>query len=290
MVTSSRAGAPWLLLAAWLSLGRPLPTGAQSAADRWDSSRYRSDLAALQTLTPRLEGSALERAALGYVRERLVEARAQVKPISYAESQTVHSFSSGLEASVAGDSADTLLIVVPVDHAVRAPSGGDGSAGIALGLAVVRGLLASKPAVSVRVLFLGAEHGSGSEYPIGSRRFLDDFLPDAAVAVLYLELRSEPQRLQIRAGTNGVVSPQWLVERTTGSLEQAGLPFRLRGNESQVLRLGVAADEVPFSLARRILVHPVRAQPVQGLTDGLAPERHLDVERAAVVHAGEHAM
>lgn len=242
MVTSSRAAARWLILTALLSLVRPVWTQAQAALDAWDRSRYLTDFAALEGMAPRLEGSARERTALDYVRQRLADAGAPVRPISYAESQTVHSFSAGIEASVTGRSSDTLLIVIPMDHAVRAPAGSDGSAGIALGVAVVRGLMASKPAVSVRVLFLGAEHGSGPDYPIGSRRYLEGFLPDAGVAVLYLDLRSEPTSLQIRAGSNGIVSPRWLVEQTTDSLERAGLSFRLRGNESQLLRLGVASD------------------------------------------------
>jgi hypothetical protein len=279
MVSSSREQARGTALVALLLLAHALRAHAGDARNPWDQERFQSDQSAIEQLAPRLEGTGREAAALAYVRDRLAALGAQVREISYADSPTVHSFSAGLEASVAGTSPGTLLIVVPVDHAVRPSAGRDGSAGVALGLAAVAALLARPPALSCRVLFLGAEHGTGADYPIGSRRYLEGYQPEGPVAVLYLDLRSAPARLRVLGGSNGIVSPQWLVERLTKALRRAGLPFRLRGNESQVLRLGVASDAgtlAPFLQA---------GLPTIGLTD--ADEASRPSTPSAATDSGE---
>ena len=61
------------------------------------------------------------------------------------------------------------------------------------------------------MLFLGAEFGETEEsnYPLGSRFFLENFYPEEPVNVLYLNFRRIPQTIFIHCGAKGIVSPSW---------------------------------------------------------------------------------
>ena len=106
--------------------------------------------------------------------------------------------------------------------------------------------------MSVKILFLGAEYGDDPDYPRGSRLFLRDFYPEESVSLIYLNLRSIPTRLYIRAGGRGIASPFWLIDRSTSALREADLFFLIRGNDNQLFRFGLPSEKTiiePFLAA-----------------------------------------
>ena len=121
------------------------------------------------------------------------------------------------------------------------------------------------PPLGLVVLFLGAEYGDTDVYPMGSTLFLRDFQPDYRAAVLYLNLRAVPERVLVRGGGRGIVSPYWLMNRCVDALRTSQVPFRLQADEMQAFRLG-ATDE-------RTLIEPyLRAgYPSVGLEGEYAP-------------------
>ena len=197
------------------------------------------DYAGLQQLYPRLEGSAAERGVLQFAESRLRELGIPTRRLDFRESDQNHSFSQVLVASVAGERRDTLLVAVPLDHPAEASRDRDGSINVALALGLLEAASRRQPALTLEVLFLGAEFGAGAQYPMGSRLFLRDFTPAEPAMAMYLNLRSVPTRLLVRAGGRGVESPFWLIDRTTRALAAAGLFFRVRGNETQIFRIGL---------------------------------------------------
>jgi hypothetical protein len=203
------------------------------------AARVLADYARLQQLYPRPEGSAAEFGVLRQAETRLRELGIPTRRLDFRESDQDHSFSQVLVASVAGKRRDTLLLAVPLDHPAEASRDRDGSISVALALGLLEAARARQPALTLQVLFLGAEFGDGPQYPMGSRLFLRDFTPAEPAMAMYLNLRAVPTRLNVRAGGRGMESPFWLIERTTRALAAAGLFFRVRGNETQIFRIGL---------------------------------------------------
>ena len=124
----------------------------------------------------------------------------------------------------------------------RRRPGEDGSINVALAVDLLARLKGTTPPLSLVVLFLGAEFGETDAYPMGSTLFLRDFQPDYRAAVLYLNLRRVPDRILVRGGGRGVVSPYWLMNRCVDALRTSAVPFRLQGDEVLAFRMG-ATDE-----------------------------------------------
>jgi hypothetical protein len=223
-----------LLLAVPALLGRGDPVS--------ETDRFLADYDAIRSFYPRPEGSAGEKRMLGFLERRLQELAVPYTRLDFRESDQNHSFSACLVAEVAGQSADTLLIGVPINHPPEAAAELDGSINVALGLRLLERLRGSRPPLSVKVLFLGAEYGEEPEYPMGSRLFLRDFFPDQRVMTLYLNLKRIPSRLHLRAGGRGVESPYWLLDRCTRALRATDIFFLMRGNENQIFRVGLTSE------------------------------------------------
>jgi hypothetical protein len=238
-----------------------------------DAQRILADYAALQLHYPRLEGSPAERAALRYIETRLGELDIPFRRFDFRESDLDHSFSTCLSVPIRGERDDKLLLVVPLNHPPGAVRDLDGSIDIALALELLARMRRSSPPISVEVLFLGAEFGEGPGYPMGSRLFLRDFTPGYRVMTLYLNLRTIPTRIHVRPGARGTEAPYWLIDRTTRALRAAELYFLLRGNETQIFRIGLTGE--------RTIIEPF-------LTAGY-PAVSLEGEYAGLPVGGEQA-
>lgn len=217
-----------------------------------DPRRILEDQAFLQYIYPRSEGSQAEATVLEYIEARLRQLRVPSSRFDFKESDLNHSFSTCLSASIRGELPDTLILAVPLNHPLDAPRDQDGSIDIALALSILEKLTRDRPPISVQVLFLGAEFGEEPDYPMGSRLFLRDFYPEYRVMTLYLNLRKIPTRLHVRAGGRRIESPYWLIDRTARALKQAGLFFLVRGNETQIFRVGLTSERTviaPFLYA-----------------------------------------
>ena len=238
-----------------------------------EAQRILADYAALQLYYPRPEGSPAEKAALRFIEARLQQLGLAFRRFDFHESDLDHSFSSCLSVPVRGERDDKLLLAVPLNHPPEASRDLDGSIDIALALALLERMQRSRPPVSVEVLFLGAEFGQGPGYPMGSRLFLRSFTPGYRVMALYLNLRTIPTRVLIRPGGRGVQAPYWLIDRTTRALRAADLFFLLRGNETQIFRVGLTGE--------RTIIEPLLAAGY--------PAVSLEGEYAGLPAGGEQA-
>lgn len=242
MLFSRHYSGPWMRRLKLAALFALLPLAAALGWGRPpDAQRVLADYARLQGLYPRSEGSAAERGVLQFIEERLGELGLPSRRFDFRQSDVSHSFSTCLSVRIPGGREDTLLLAVPLNHPPASGRDRDGSINVALALGLLEALRGSRPPLTVEVLFLGAEYGEGAEYPMGSRLFLSGFTPDYRAMTLYLNLRSIPSRLHVRAGGRGIESPFWLIERSTRALRAADLFFLLRGNETQVFRIGLTA-------------------------------------------------
>jgi hypothetical protein len=228
----------FLWLTILLALGA-LPAAAEMPIPRVTLS---DDIAAISRFYPRREGSPEEKALVAWIEARLSSLSIPWSPFDFSQSDFRHSFSSCLRVDLPGRSRDTLIVAVPIDAPADAEQGSDGSLSVALALDMVTAARAGTLPVSLTVLFLGAEFGTGDAYPMGSTLFLRDFQPEYRTAVLYLNLRQVPSRVLVRGGGKWIVSPSWLMTRCLDSLREAKVPFLLRGDEAQVFRMGTTSE------------------------------------------------
>jgi hypothetical protein len=200
------------------------------------------DMRVISSFYPRLEGSEGEKRAVAFIESRLASLGVAYTPFDFNDSDFEHSFSSCVRVELAGRVRDTLIVAVPLDQQQDAEEGKDGSVNIALALDLIRRSTRIPPPVSLTVLFLGAEFGDADVYPMGSTLFLRDFQPDYRAAVIYLNLRDVPTRIIVRGGGKGIVTPYWLMNRSVDALRAAGVPYLLRGDESQIFRMASVAE------------------------------------------------
>ncbi len=196
---------------------------------------------------PRTEGSVGERRSVDHIKQRLDALGITYSQQDFHDLEGAHSFSSSIEVDIKGALPDELLVVVPLDHPRDARPNDDGSINLALALGMIEALHRSELPISLRILFLGGEFGSGSGYPIGTRQFLSNFYPDYPVAVLYLNFQYIPSRINITGGGRRIIAPYWLINRCSSSMDQAGLFYLLRGNENQIFRLGLIQSAPPIN-------------------------------------------
>ncbi len=231
MVTLSAAGT-----------ASPLPPtgGSIPGPDDRPPIGFLSDLRSFEAAFPRTEGSPGERQAFSYLQERIAGMGIEtISPIDMERGEGMHSFSRSFEVAVPGSLDDTLIVAVPLNAPPGSTLGRDGSVNLALALGMLERALRETPTVSLRFLFLGAEHGEGPEYPMGTELFLRNFFPEVPVAVLYLDFRNIPSRILSESGGRGIVSPYWLISRYAAAMDASELPFLNLGTEHQIFRLGV---------------------------------------------------
>ncbi|HEY9594518.1 MAG TPA: hypothetical protein VHE79_08570, partial [Spirochaetia bacterium] len=218
------------------------------APARAETPRTAEPPAVLETLRDverfplRHEGSDDEKALLAWIDQRLTDEGVSHTAFDFSQSDFEHSFSRCLRVDIPGASRDTLFVVVPIDSPPDAQPGADGAVSIALALDLIDSVRTTTPPLGLTVLFLGAEYGASDAYPMGSTLFLRDFQPDYSAAVVYLNLRTVPTRVLVRGGARGIVSPYWIMNRCVDALRDADVPFRLKGEETQIFRMG-ATDE-----------------------------------------------
>lgn len=215
------------------------------AAAAKDFSELYRNLASIET---RLEGSPGEKEAISHITTYLSTNEISYKVSDLGHVRGAHSYSSSIEIYLPGSSEDELLIVSPLNSRESSDIPGSGSINIALALELARRFSLEDTRLSLRVLIAGAEYGDGESYPIGSQAFLSSKRPEASTAVLYLDYDLPPEITVVRAGDRGYVAPYWLLQRCITALDANQLSFRIRGNENQFYRLGVAANPAPLGV------------------------------------------
>ena len=201
---------------------------------------------AVSQITPRLEGSPSEKELVNYIRTFFESQEIAYSISDFSSMSGGHSYSVSLEVVIPGRSADELIVVAPLNRREDSANPQSGSLNIAIALEMARRYVNGKGGLTLRILFLGAEFGDNGMYPIGSNSFLSTYFPEGEAAILYLDFDYPSDRIVIRAGDRGDVTPHWLLRRCLSTLDSAGLTFLLRGNESQFFRLGFAENPAPI--------------------------------------------
>jgi len=213
-----------------------------------DDSDIITDIKFMQSLLPVLEGSENEKIALRFIETRLSLLKVSYTEKDFSKSTNSHSFSRIIDVLIPGEREETVVICIPLNS--QSGSSGeilDHSISIALGLAVIAEYQLNPPPVSVRVLFLGAERGNDSSYPIGTRFFLDTFYPESPHVFLYLDIAGIPREIRVQTGSRELVSPLWMLTRMSQSFRDSKFPFQVSNTDTQVYRTGLSSRETSIA-------------------------------------------
>ncbi|MFW5729425.1 MAG: hypothetical protein ACOCYG_07150 [Spirochaetota bacterium] len=226
-----------------------------------------ADITALQEFYPRLEGSVTESEAQSYILDRLREIGLEPRRLPIGPEVEGHSFSASISAAISGSSDDTLLLVAPLNHGDEAGPGADGSAAIAGLLQLARIYSGTTPPVTLRLVFVGADHDDRS---LGSRSLIEDLTAQHNTAVVYLAQQAADPVVSLRTAARDEVAPRWLVQGLSETLRTNEVPYSLSLTRAQAARAGRAEEETPIAeyMAAGIPAVAVTDDPGSAATPG----------------------
>jgi len=200
-------------------------------------------LSELDEFYPRFEGSRAEKEVIKYIEKKLNNLDLDYTKYNFTASDSFHSFSESLRVIIEGNKKDSIIFIIPLNHPLGVKKENSGLINIALALTLIEYYSAKKPPVTLHFVFLGAEYGSGKNYPLGSSLYLDDFFPDFPVMILYLAFKNIPKRIIVGGAGQGIITPYWFTIRCSEALKEAEMPFLIIGNKNQIYRLGLAKEK-----------------------------------------------
>jgi len=202
-----------------------------------------NDIEYFSKLFPRIESSANEKSALGYIIRNLDRMNVEYRDIDFTDTEGYHSFSSFIDAGIPGKLKDTLITVIPMDIPETTTDRYSGSYGIAAALQLIEYYSENVPELSLRFLFLGAEKGRGTQYPLGTRNFLETYYPEESAAFIYLNLEKLPTAFKIVSGANGYSTPYWLFDSMKDAFNHAGVPYYHSNMDTILFRLSAVRSD-----------------------------------------------
>lgn len=227
---------------------------------------------------PRLEATTQERRALSYIDDQLRRLGLDARRLEFAGFDGGHSFSSVLVTTVAGSLEDEALIMVPINHPEDAGATADGSAQLAVALALLEELSKEPHELTVTVAFLGAEFGNEPRYPMGTDLFLEEFARGQRSFGVYVSPADLSGALVLDTGGGGIVSPPWLVDSAVRAAEVSRLRVDVPDSLNQLHRLGLSDGSAPLVpyLEAEIPALMLRSGPGDG---GSGPSTSADPRR-----------
>lgn len=211
-----------------------------------DSSYYHilNDLNTFSSFFPREENFTGETEAADFIIERLIEKDIKYTRYDLSQSDIVNSGSVTIDAVFPGKSENEIFMIFPINHLPDAVPGRDGSANLAAALFLAEELKNTELPQRVHIVFLGAEYGDGSEYPIGTKEYLASYYPEFNSAFFYFDFQFTPDNIIVNNSGSRSITPLWLLERSIDSLNKANLAYSCNSGISLINKLGL--NDNPF--------------------------------------------
>ncbi|MCF6335478.1 MAG: hypothetical protein L3J12_07030 [Spirochaetales bacterium] len=192
-----------------------------------DSSYYHilRDLNTFSSFFPRTENSPGEKAALLFIETRLREKGIEYKKYNLSESETVNSWSATIDVRFPGKSGNEIFLIFPLNHPENALPGRDGSANLASALFLAETLQNSEIPQTVHIIFMGAEYGRDSLYPLGTRDYLSNYFPELNSAFFYFNFQGIPDKIKVDYSGTGAIAPLWLLQKSITAINSADITY-----------------------------------------------------------------
>lgn len=224
--------------------------------------RFLSHRAAISSCGLRREGSEEETRAFSYLKDTLEKQHLSAEELDFSTMRNGHSFSRILSVTLPGRTPNLFILAIPMSQEELQPSRQETDPdGIALVLSLIEEWGHIPPPISLRILFLGGDTGTGEG--IGSQFFLQTFQTTAPTILLYLHLPSIPSILEIQTGTRGQSSPALPLRLLLHAFDSKGIELFLPGSRNQLYRMGVPVSPTPLGpfLRAQIAAIGIRGSP-----------------------------
>ncbi|MDC7127205.1 MAG: hypothetical protein PQJ46_16705 [Spirochaetales bacterium] len=182
-------------------------------------------------LSPRPEGSKNEEATLALIAAKLDEAGVNYNIINFADAEGYYSFSSYIEADIAGNINDTIITVVPIYS----------NFAIASALDIIKEYIKTRPQLTLKFVFLGAE--TSQDNNLGTKNFLAHYYQQNNSCFIYLNFKNSPEAVRIIPGAEGIGTPFFLLESVKKALKTSKISFLYSNIESLLFRMSIAGKE-----------------------------------------------
>jgi len=215
--------------------------GQTSAINLSNNSYYHilEDINTFSSFFSRTENSVGETEALDFIEQRLLKNNINFKKYELKNSEIITSGSSTIDAIIPGKSGNEIFLIFPLNNRPDALPGRDGSANLASALFLATELKKMDLPQIVHIIFMGAELGDGSNYPLGTRDYLSNYYPDFNSAFFYFDFNSIPDEIIINHSGTRAISPLWILKKSINALNQSGIKYTSRSGINLVNRLGL---------------------------------------------------
>ncbi len=202
-----------------------------------------ADLSTLRSFHPRSEGTAGDAATQEYLLDQLRAFGLSPRRISIGSQVAGHSFSAGVTARIEGSLPDTLVFAAPLNHPEGTPPGRDGSAAIAVLLALARIYAETTPPLTLQFAVLGADYDGRD---LGSRSFIEELDLRNPNAVVYLAQKQDSPTYAVRSSAPDAAAPRRLVEDVTEAFNLNDIRYRVSLSRAQAARAGQIGTGSPL--------------------------------------------
>jgi len=211
------------------------------ANDLSDSSYYHilSYINTFSSFYPRSENSEGEIETVNFIENRLEDDNINYTRYELNQSDIINSGSVTIDAIIPGKSGNEIFMIFPINHSKNSIQGRDGSANLAAALFLAEELSKVDIPQSVHIVFMGAEFGSSSSYPIGTKDYLANYYPDSNSVFFYFDFQFTPDNVIINYSGTGAISPLWLLKKSVDALNSANLNYKSRSGINLINRLGL---------------------------------------------------
>ncbi len=215
--------------------------GQTSALNLSNTSYYHilKDINTLSSFFPRTENSIGEAQTLNFIEKRLIKNNINFTKYKLKNSEIITSGSTSIDAVIPGKSGNEIFLIFPLNNKSDALPGRDGSANLASALFLATELKKIDLPQIVHIIFMGAEFGEGSNYPLGTKDYLSNYYPDLNSAFFYFDFNSIPDEFIINFSGTKAISPLWILKKSINALNQSGINYTTRPGINLVNRLGL---------------------------------------------------
>ncbi|MDA3938056.1 MAG: hypothetical protein PF693_01940, partial [Spirochaetia bacterium] len=206
-----------------------------------DSSYYHilTDLNTFSSFFPRIENSKGETDAVNFIEKRLNEMKIDYTKYDLSQSDIVNSGSVTIDAILPGKSGNEIFMIFPLNHPIDSIQGRDGSANLASALYLAEALEKADLPQTVHIIFMGSEYGMSTDYPIGTKDYLENYYPELNSAFFYFDFNFIPENIIVNHSGTGYTSPLWLLKKSINALKTATIDYTSKSGINLINRLGL---------------------------------------------------
>ncbi len=217
------------------------------------NSIVKSDTEYFKKLYPCENNSRQEKNVYSFIRQRLKNLSIPYYEQSLDTVRGAHSFATNIIVDFAGTTNSTIIFAFPVNNLK------DNSFNIAIALSLCEVFSKNTPDKNIKILFLGSEFlpdlldtnyllynqhlveniaAQSQNEQLGSKVFLQNFFPEADVALIYLNIENYENIVEVSNITATGQTPLWFIKKSSEEMINNNINFFIDIRENNLYKAG----------------------------------------------------